>query len=312
VSIRTLPSSVSRARRIAVGLARPSSRPRYVSAAKHRLEDLRASLSGRPAPGGCRACGSRRVSTREVSNPSFSAKQLKVVVCQRCGHVGLPENTFDFKQVTAATQVATSAGRTGTADVPGREFKMASMAADILRRDNLSVLVYGPGLSLDYLHIRKLPRVARVTIGDLMRVQADADFVDTSQRATRKFDIVIACKVIEHFEYPRAEFSRLLSYVAPDGLLVCSTNIYDGGNLTRHRYIHYRGHASYYSPAALRSIARRNHVLLDFRLPHAATGYAGPRKRYVLMSRSRTVMDAVADYFGSHMFGPSESPIRPD
>jgi SAM-dependent methyltransferase len=256
-------------------------------------------------------CGSRRVSTREVSNPSFSAKQLKVVVCQRCGHVGLPENTFDFKQVTA-TQVRTSAGRTGTEDVPGREFKMASMAADILCRDNLTVLVYGPGLSLDYLHIRKLPRVARVTIGDLMRVQADADFVDTSQRATRRFDIVVACEVIEHFEYPRAEFSRLLSYVTPDGLLVCSTNIYDGGNLSRHRYIHYRGHASYYSPAALRSIARRNHVLLDFRLPHAATGYAGPRKRYVLMSRSRSVMDAVADYFGSHMFGPSESPIRPN
>ena len=95
-------------------------------------------------------------------------------------------------------------------------------------------------------------------------------------------------------------------------LLVCSTNIYDGGNLSRHKYIHYRGHASYYSPAALRSIARRNHVLLDFRLPHAATGYAGPRKRYVLMSRSRIVMDAVADYFGSHMFGPSEAPIQPD
>jgi SAM-dependent methyltransferase len=302
---------VSRARRIAVGLARPSSRPRYVSAAKHRLEDLRTGLSGRPAPGGCRACGSQRVSTREVSNASFSAKQLKVVVCQRCGHVGLPENTFDFKQVTVE-QVATSAGRTGTADVPGREFKMASMAAGILRHDHLKVLVYGPGLSLDYLHIRKLPRVARVTIGDLMRVQSEADFIDTSRRATQKFDIVVACEVIEHFEYPRAEFSRLLSYVAPNGLLVCSTNIYDGGNLTRHKYIHHRGHASYYSPAALRSIARRNHVLLDFRLPHVATGYAGPRKRYVLMSRSRTVMDAVADYFGTHMFGPSEDPIKPD
>lgn len=311
MSLRTLPSSVSRASRIAVGLARPSSRPRYVSAAKYRLEDLWAGLPGRPAPGGCRVCGSPRVSTREVSNPSFSAKQLKVVVCQRCGHVGLPENTFDFKQVTAATQVGT-AQRTGTADVPGREFKMASMATDILRRDNLRVLVYGPGLSLDYLHIRKLPRVARVTIGDLMRVQSDADFVDTSQRATQKFDIVIACEVIEHFEYPRAEFSGLLSYVAPNGLLVCSTNINDGGSLSRHKYIHYRGHASYYSPAALRSIARRNHVLLDFRLPHAATGYAGPRKRYVLMSRSRIVMDAVADYFGSHMFGPSEAPIQPD
>lgn len=303
--LKTLPSSVSRASRIAVGLARPSSRPRYVSAAKHRLEDLRAGLPGRPAPGGCRACGSQRVSTRKVSNPSFSAKQLKVVVCQRCGHVGLPENTFDFKQVTEATQVKT-ARRTGTADVAGREFKMASMAADMLRRDHLRVLVYGPGLSLDYLHIRKLPRVARVAIGDLMRVQPEADFVDTSQRATQKFDIVIACEVIEHFEYPRAEFSRLLSYVAPNGLLVCSTNIYDGGNLSRQKYIHHRGHASYYSPAALRSIARRNHVLLDFRLPHAATGYAGPRKRYVLMSRSRVVMDAVADYFGSHMFGPSD------
>jgi hypothetical protein len=83
------------------------------------------------------------------------------------------------------------------------------------------------------------------------------------RRHTRKSGIVVACDVIEHFEYSRAEFSRLLSYVVPDGLLVCSTNIYDGGDLSRHRHIHYRGHASYYSPAALRSIARRNHVLLD-------------------------------------------------
>ena len=71
-----------------------------------------------------------------------------------------------------------------------------------------------------------------------------------------------------------------------------------------------RGHTSYYSPNSLRVIARQNQVLVDFRVPVAATGKVGPRKRYVLMSRSRAIMDSVCDYFGSHMFAPSEPPTE--
>jgi hypothetical protein len=97
----------------------------------------------------------------------------------------------------------------------------------------------------------------------------------------------------------------LFRLLKPDGLLVCSTNVYDGGNLNRHKYLFIKGHTSYYSPEALLHLARRNKVFVDFRLP-AVSSRLGPRKRYVLFSKSVTRMQDVAAYFGSHAYAPSE------
>jgi hypothetical protein len=219
----------------------------------------------------------------------------------------LPENLYDYNKITSENQFEL-AKRVGTEAVPGREFGMTTMAVDILRRCGLEVLMYGVGRSMDNIHVQKLPKVSRVAIGDVMRFRDDAEFVDITKPASQTFDIVVASEVIEHFVYPTEEFPRLLGYLADDGLLVCSTNVYDGSKLEGHRYIFLRGHTSYYSPKSLRVIARQNKVLVDFRVPAAATGKVGPRKRYVLMSRSQAVMDSVSDYFGSHMFAPSEAP----
>ncbi|HVT22054.1 MAG TPA: methyltransferase domain-containing protein, partial [Mycobacteriales bacterium] len=227
-----------------------------------------------------------------------------------CGHVKVLKNFHDYTTTESVADLGKGlAPRFGTEDTPGREYGMAKMAARVLRRGRLDVLIYGAGRSLDNRHIAKLPNVRRVAIGDIMRVRDEADFVDTGQDAKETFDIVVACEVIEHFVNPRKDFERLFSFVHRAGILVCSTNIYDGSSLDGHSYIFGRGHVSYYSPEALRLIAKANRMYVDFRLPLSSTGSAGPRKRYVIFSHSREVMDAVSDYFGRHQYAPSEKPV---
>lgn len=261
----------------------------------------------RHVKGTCRVCGSDQVRKQIVSDHKSDRTQ-PARVCRSCGHVTLPTNTHDYTQTESTNELALRP-RVGTEEVPGREFGMAKLAAAVLDRPGLSVLVYGAGRSLDNRHIATLPQVSRVAIGDVFRARDDVDFVDLTQPVRDVFDVVVACEVIEHFVDPRREFARLLGLVRGDGLVVCSTNIYDGGDLNRQAYVFGRGHVSYYSPAALRLLARNNGFLLDFRLPRAALGTVGPRKRYVLFSRSPQVMEAISDYFGSHPYAPSEKPV---
>jgi SAM-dependent methyltransferase len=264
--------------------------------------------AGKRAKGACRVCHGQRVRSRTVSHVKFD-RELKVRICRDCGHVGIPGNRHDYTQ-TRSTDELGLAPRVGTEDVPGREFGMAQLAVDVLGRRGLSVLVYGAGRSVDNKHIARLEPVSRVAIGDVFKARDDAEFVDVSKPARERFDVVIASEVIEHFVDPRKEFRRLFSYVADDGLLVCSTNLYDGGNLNKQAYIWGRGHVSYYSPEALRILARLGGFQLDLRVPYAAAAGVGPRKRYVLLSRSADVMERIVHYFGRHQYAPSERAHR--
>jgi SAM-dependent methyltransferase len=227
-------------------------------------------------------------------------------LCAACGFVGNPENRREYTEFSSLTQFKMKA-RVGTAERRGREFHMAQMGLDILGATGVDVLVYGAGRSLDNLHIVDLPSVDKVAIADVMHLRHDADFVDSSAPVTRRFGLVIACEVIEHFLEPRVDFAKLLDYVEPDGLLVCSTNIYDGRRIARQAYIFTPGHTAYYSPRSLGVLAEENGFAVDFRLPEIATGSPGPRKRYVLFTRSPAVRAATAEYFGSRMYAPAES-----
>jgi hypothetical protein len=248
---------------------------------------------------------------RKVVRNRQSGRELTVRICQTCGHVKVLRNKHDYTQTESIADLGQGlAPRFGTENTPGREFGMAKLAAEVLGRNRLDVLVFGAGRSLDNRHIEQLPNVRRVAIGDLMRVRDEPDFVDTGQPAKETFDIVVACEVIEHFTRPQKDFAHLFDYVHRAGILVCSTNIYDGGDLTKQSYIFGRGHVAYYSPEALRRIAKANKMHVDFRLPAAATGSAGRRKRYVIFSHSRDVMDAVSDYFGRTPYAPSEKPVK--
>jgi SAM-dependent methyltransferase len=252
----------------------------------------------------CLACEQPAVRTRIVVRLA-TGRQMTTQICGACGYVHLPENGHDYTTSTSPKSLG-MAPRCGTNKRRGREFGMAQLGVAAVGRTGLRVLIYGVGRSKDNLHIATLAEVDRVAIGDIMKIRDDGEFVEISQPAEERFDVVIACEVVEHFVDPQPEFAKLLTFVADDGIVVCSTNIRDALPLPRVHYIFGRGHVSYYSPEALRAIARRLGARLDFRFPLAATGGAGERKRYVILSRSDEVMDRVSDYFGSHEYAPSE------
>ena len=254
----------------------------------------------------CVVCGGA-VWVVDITRAAKQKVTCRMEICSECGHVSNPGNVHDYRQYTATNELPLRP-RVGTTERKGREFFMAQMAIEILGRDDLDVLVYSAGRSLDNHHIARLPGVRSVAISDVMRLRDDAEFYDSSQPAPRRFSVVIASEVIEHFLNPREDFERLAGFAEPDGLLVCSTNVYDGGELERQPYIFIPGHTSYYSPGSLAVLAAANGLSVDMRVPLVATGYGGPRKRYVLFTASPTVQDAIKAYFRGREYAPSEPP----
>ena len=253
----------------------------------------------------CFICGSPKLKFYDIEQ---RGRHFDVRLCRRCGYVSNAENTVDYTKFESVDSFALTP-RVGTEDHPGREFHMAKMGADILRRKLLSVMVFGAGRSLDYQHIAKLPSVANVTMSDVVDLRGEADFINITKGTDQRFDLIIACEVVEHFTDPKTEFPRLFDLLTPKGLLICSTNIYDGGHPKRHSYLYRRGHVSYYSPRSIGVIAKQGNMQFDFRMPKFGPPQAfGERKRYILFSRSVTNLRRAAEYFGSHAFAPAEEP----
>jgi SAM-dependent methyltransferase/ribosomal protein L32 len=311
----TVRARTRKAKRIAKGLADPDSRGAYLEEARRRLrreERLkrpeRDPESGRPR---CLICGSGRLRERQVTYTRDASKSCDVRICKACGYVHMPGHVESrYQGKTEMEQLPEGHSRLGTIDVPGREFHMAKMAVDILGGSRHDVLLYGAGRSLDNHHMAKLPEIRRVAIGDIMKVRDDAEFIDANNPPRKRFSVVVASEVIEHFRNPHEDFAKLFRLVKHDGLLVCGTNIYDGGPLAADRYIFYPDHTSYYTPQVLRRIANQAGIHIDFRSPLVGQGM---RKRYVLFSRSADVMENVAVYFGTEVYAPSElaQPERP-
>lgn len=273
---------------------------RYGAALRRRLTRYSPDdLSG----DGCLICGSPRSPFKSVTFKDKPKLVRSVSVCTGCGYVAIEELSQDHYRGKTNIDDLPSCSRIGTKDKPGREFKMARMAIDIVRRSDLEVLVYGIGRSLDNHHIAELRRVKNVAIGDIMELRDDAEFHDANKPARKQFPVVVASEVIEHFRNPREDFAKLFQFVAKDGLLVCGTNIYAGGDLTKDRYIYWPDHTSYYTPDALLEIAKDNGFYLDFRTPRLA-GAIG-RKRYVLFTRSPSVVQDISLYFGARAVAPS-------
>ena len=183
---------------------------------------------------------------------------------------------------------------------------MAEMGADILRRSGLRVMVFGAGRSLDYQHIAKLPSVERVVMSDVVDLRGEADFINITKGTSERFDLIIACEVVEHFPDPMTEFPRLFDLLAKDGLLVCSTNIYDGGNLAKQAYLYLRGHTSYYSPEGNRGDRAPEPDAV--RLPGARHRLGAGRPAEALRALHALDPESAehAEYFGMHPYAPSE------
>jgi hypothetical protein len=231
--------------------------------------------------------------------------------------VRAPGNTHEF---TATGDFAVASdnlpeskhGRAGTDAKPGREYFMARAAHEILECAGLeakNIQVFGAGLSRDHAHIaREYPR-AQVCVCDLANFQKAGNFVGMDD--PRRFDIMIACEVVEHFTDLPANFITLLSKLSTNGLAVLSTNIADGTPLADLEYPYIPGHTAYYSGRAMKMLAHRVdpafHV--DFRLPQAATAQLGLRKRYIFVYRDPRIASGIAEYFSLHAFAPSEPSI---
>lgn len=247
-------------------------------------------------------CDSRQTHVVTVDRKKRS---YQIRVCERCGYLSNFDNTVDYTTFDSVKNFKLTT-RVGTLDHQGREFHMAVMGAEILDRPDLQVMVFGAGRSLDYQHIGKLPSVARVVMSDVVELTGEAEFINILDGTDEQFDLIVACEVVEHFTDPRAEFGRLFDLLTDDGLLVCSTNVFDGGNFAKHNYLYSRGHVSYYSARALEQIAREHRISVDLRTPAIALGSGGPRKRYLLFTRSGQNIRNTADYFGRHAYAPSE------
>jgi len=240
-----------------------------------------------------------------VKNPQ---QTRDVTICRACGFVAIDELTADlYRGKTSIDEIPGAVVRAGTMERRGREFHMARLALRILGRPSSDVLVYGAGRSLDNHHIAKLPKVGHVAIGDIMNARDDMEFHDTNLPATRSFDIVIASEVIEHFRDPATDFPQLLQFVAGDGILICGTSLRGKGALSSQRYIFFADHTALYSPESLIRIAEANGMLIDFRSPKGV----GPRKRYVILTKSPAVMRRVTSYFGYETLAPGENRRTP-
>lgn len=225
--------------------------------------------------------------------------------CVECGFIRVLGNAWSF--VSEGFLPGSRTGpRVGSDEHGGREFHMANLGLQMLPATTAEVLIVGAGNSLDWKHITALPGVGKVVTSDLENFNGSPNFVALDDRGRHSYDLVIACEVVEHFTEPATDMAALCADVAPEGLAVISTNIYDGSDLARHWYVYIPGHCSYYTPDAMIRLGEQNGMLVDFRVPEVALGAGGPRKRYVLMTRSPEVMERCNRYFSAHLWAPSE------
>jgi ribosomal protein L32 len=236
-TLATAQTTARRAARVARGLADPATREPYAAELRSRFQRVDPADDGvEPGRHRCLICGSRRQTERKVSYTRDPSKSCRVRECASCGYVHMPGHVVSrYRAKTDIEQLPAGHPRLGTMEVPGREFHMAKMAVDILGGAGHDVLMYGAGRSMDNHHIDRLPQVRRVAVSDIMKVRDDAEFIDANDPPRRRFSVVIASEVIEHFRDPHEDFAKLFRLVKRNGLLVCGTNIYDGGRLEADR-----------------------------------------------------------------------------
>lgn len=255
----------------------------------------------------CVVCGHpTAVEKQTCQYAPYKGKTLLISRCRHCGLIRLPTNVGRFaKEINPQTLDGELRGLRNATDArPGREFHMAQMAIDIIQDHACEISFFGSGTNRDWQWVQRQHPRLKIKLVDLENMQDVAHFEPVSQATPSR--IVIVSEVIEHFEEPAAHFKHLLGLLPDDGIMICSTNIYDGGNVSAHTYPFIEGHVAYWTPLALGITAVDNGCLVDFRMPQVAFDRGWPRKRYVIFSRSVEVMLRSHLYFGDHPSAPSE------
>ena len=80
----------------------------------------------------------------------------------------------------------------------------------------------------------------------------DPFFHNYPTKLTRKYDYVICCEVIEHFQQPAVEFTRLRDMLNPGGAILCMTELYaDDTDFASWYYIKDPTHVIFYHRRSL-------------------------------------------------------------
>ena len=256
----------------------------------------------------CPVCGGEEdVVSHTCRIKPYKDKTQRGHQCRSCGLIRYPDNVGHFAKVIArqSTEATLRELRNATDERPGREFFMAEMGMEIVSKHNASVSFFGSGLNTDHLWLkRKYPEITTKLV-DLENMQ-EAENFEAIPVATPS-DVVVASEVIEHFTEPVEHFKSLLRLVNDDGILICSSNIYDGTDISMHQYPFVAGHVAYWTPLALIKLASDMGCFVDFRTPAVGLTRGGPRKKYIIFYKSTQNMFRTSLYFGTHMHAPSEA-----
>lgn len=254
----------------------------------------------------CIICNSEKTSIEYIKQAS-SDIGFNFIFCNSCGFVNNPDNIhiYETKRFTEGS-IPGNKKRVGDGCTPGREYRMAETAIKILNsKTKKDILIFGAGLSKDHELIKENNIGNKIKITDLENFQQADNFIKMC--SDNKFDIIIASEVIEHFENPKIDFINLFNKMRKNGIIIASTNIHDGSNISRLVYPFSPGHVSYYSGKSLIKISKKYGIKVDFRLPKISQNkLGGPRKRYVIFYKTEKINNLIIDYFSKNCFALSE------
>lgn len=242
----------------------------------------------------------------ECAVAPYQGKVLTTHRCTACDFVQLPKNIGGFSKVVSNATLEGSLRnlRNGNDERPGREFYMAEMGIEIVGKKDPSVTFFGSGLNADHRWVKSKYPDATTKLVDLENMQG-LDSFEPIAEATPS-DVIVASEVIEHFEEPLEHFKTLIRLIKDHGILICSSNVYDGTDIRRHQYPFVPGHVAYWSPLALIKVATDLGCFVDFRTPEVGMHRGGPRKKYIIFYRNIEMLFRISHYFGTHRLAPSE------
>lgn len=249
----------------------------------------------------CVVCGGNTVEARSTELGDHPGRDYA-----RCGNCGL----IELRGGTGAPN-ARHGRRHGTKKSPGREFSIALFAAETLDRSGLSVLSWRPGASVDDRRIERIPLVGRyaaaVAPGDEPACAANGtELMPVDAVPADAFDIVIGCEVVQCFDDPVSELNAVLAAAAPAGLVVLTTDLYDGSSIDKSQFHRVEEHRWFWTIEALERVAAAAGFQVDVRLPEVAVANQLTRKRFLFLSRSAETMQLVRTAFGTTFHAPSE------
>lgn len=262
----------------------------------------------------CLICKSKNIETKTIQS-KLNKKQFIFIFCNSCGIIRNPQNTHIYEKLHFTEgSIPGKSKRVGDGATPGREYRMAETALQILNsrpnkvsedKPDKEILIFGAGLSKDHELIKNRLPIKAIKITDTENFQSSDNYISISKK--EKFDIVIASEVIEHFEDPERDIKLLASKIHRNGIIIASTNIHDGADISKLVYPFSPGHVTYYSGKSLIILAKKLGFKVDFRLPAISQNkLGGPRKRYVIIYKSNETQNLILDYFSKNCFALSE------